>query len=664
MKKIEPTTENNYLNIAKFGAVFLILLFFFSIAVSMLYGEGIILGFLFFTFQLCGILLPGFALLLVLKLEISTTVEWVAFSYFFGYCLNLIEYILIVPLKLHSIALPSMLFVTLISIMVIVKNYSNQSIHVVRDKKCEAVCSIFLFTMLSISVFTYAGANLLPPKANQNILLNDLLYWVGNTIELTREFPPKDFRSYPNNFNYHYFSSLQLAYESIITGIKPVVLSFAFSFIQSVTLMVMGAIVVFRKCTQNIGYIILGMFLLFFTSGDENLVGITYMGHMYLGGFGQDYGMGIFLFLLYFLVELYEKKEFDIKISIIVIMTLGINMGIKTPFACIALCGIGVLCIGWLLDKSYKKAFTVGIPILVVFILGFIYVVNVIGYGGSLDVLKQPTMLESNWDLQVIYNNLGMIGTIRIPRFMQEILFYIYYCILCNPAIFSLLIVSVLFGVVKEHKWKLIDSILMTMIITGAWITLYIGMVGFSNMYFMMVIYPVCICFALYRSEIIPIRWYTVITGSIVIIISFVGFMNGHGDDTLFSALCKGYGNYFHTADTDYDVLNRSYINESQYEAYMYIREHTTPDTLLTTNKEQMIVGVFTERYVIGTGGNNPIFLASSSNDLETVTELYRNQNIDYIVYDIATTPEFKISSDYVRECFKNESTIIYKFNE
>ena len=505
---------------------------------------------------------------------------------------------------------------------------------------------------------------MLPPKADKNILLNDLLYWVGNTIELTREFPPKDFRSYPNHYNYHYFSSLQLAFESIITGIRPSLLSFAFSFIQSVTLMVMGAMIVFGKCTKRIGYIILGMFLLFFTSGDENLVGITYMGHMYLGGFGQDYGMGIFLFLLYFLVELYEKKEFDIKISIIVIMTLGINMGIKTPFACIALCGVGVLCIGWLLDKSYKKAFTVGIPILAVFILGFIYVVNVIGYGGSLDVLKQPTMLESNWDLQVIYNNLGMIGSIRTPRFMQEILFYIYYCILCNPAIFSLLIVSILFGVAKKHKWKLIDSALLAMLIIGAWITLYIGMVGFSNMYFMMVIYPVCICFALYRSEIIPIKWYTVIAGAIVIAISFMGFMNGHGDETLFSALCKGYGNYFHTADTDYDVLNRSYINESQHEAYMYVREHTTQDTLLTTNKEQMIVGVFTERYVIGTGGNNPIFLASSSDDLEMTIESYRNRNIDYIVYDIATTPEFKISSDYVSECFKNESTIIYKFNE
>ena len=329
-----------------------------------------------------------------------------------------------------------MLVVSLISLLVVIKRFNRNEYSIRQDLKGEIVCCIFLSVMFLIAIFTYAGANLIPPKGEENIILNDLLYWIGNTTELTKEFPPKNFRNYPQKYNYHYFSSLQLAYECLVTGIRPTVISLAYSFFQSMTLLVFGAYILFHKCTSKIRYIVLGMLILFFTSGDENGMIVTYMGHMYYGGFGFEYGLGVFLFFLYFILTQYRSKYFSLRIAIITILTLGINMGMKTPFACIGLCGAGFVCIGWLFQKKWKNAFITGLPMLLVFALGYIFVVNMTGYNSNTaDVIMRPTVLEYNGKIRQVYERiLGTFGS-EIPDVIKNIILSAIYCLYCNIAI-------------------------------------------------------------------------------------------------------------------------------------------------------------------------------------------------------------------------------------
>ena len=657
VERFRKTQDNG---ISVFLLLYGILLTFFVILTSVWYGNGVMMGIKFFLFQAFGILVPGMALICLLKLDFHTDIEWIGFSYFFGICLNLIQYLCIVPLRLQKYALPFMMLVFVASALIIFKSFKSRQYTIQRDYKGEIICSVFSAVMFSIAIFTFAGANLIPPKAEENILLNDTLYWVGNTIELTKEFPPKDFRGYPRAFNYHYFSSLQLAFESLVTGIRPVVISLAYSFFQSMILLIFGAYILFHKCTSKMGYIVIGMLILFFTSGDENGMVVTYMGHMYHGGFGFDYGMGVFLFFLYFVLIQWRSDQFSIKVAVITILTLGINMGMKVPFACIGLCGIGIICIGWLFKKKCKNALITGFPVLIVFILGFIFVVNVIGYGGSLDVLKQPTVIESNGALQILYElYFGALGD-SIPHILKSFILSIIYCWHCNATIFSVIMFVFLYSMITRTGWDWLDSACLIMILAGVYVAINIGMVGASNMYFMMSIYPVGIMLLLLHADRIKYGKVWIIPFTVVAYVSFSGFCTGYGQDSMPALIQKGFQNYFSTKDIKYDALDRSYISKNQYEAYDFLRENTSIDTLITTNKEQMIVGVFTERYVIEPGVTNSVFTAANADEQKQAIKDCRQGNIEYIVYDKATSPEFKLLNQDCEEFYHNETTIIY----
>lgn len=649
-------------HVLKFLFLYCTLLTFFSLLLSVLYGNGVMMGLVFVLFQVFGIIAPGMALLCLLHLEIETTVEWIGLSYFFGFCLNLLEYLCVVPLKLQKYAVIVMLVVSIASILIIVKTFKQNKLSIRRDSKGEIVCCVFSAVMFLVAMFTSAGANLIPPKAEANIVLNDALYWVGNIIELTKEFPPKSFRNYPTKFNYHYFSSLQLAYESLVTGIRPVVIGLAYSFFQSMILLVFGSYILFRKCTSKVRYIVLGMLVLFFTSGDENGMIVTYMGHMYHGGFGFEYGLGVFLFFFYFIFTLYKSENFLPRVAVIAILTLGINLGMKTPFACIGICGAGIVCIGWLVQKKWKRAFITGIPMLVVFFLVYYFVVNIAGYGGgSLDAIVTPSVLESNGALQRIYEQFfGHFGD-DIPHVLKDFILSGIYCLYCNPTIFFFGVFTLLNCAILRKNWGWIDGACLAMACVGMWITVNIGMNGSSNMYFVMATYPVVVVWFLLHVEQVKHMKPWIIPLLAVMYISFRGFLIGFGEDSMPALIEKGYLNYFKNECVEYDPLNRSYISKSQYEAYKYIRDHTKPNTFITTNKKDYVVGVFTERYVIRASVSNPIFLAFDVNEQSQAIKDYKDNNIKYIVYDKATSPEFELLVSECEEYYQNDSTIVYR---
>ena len=215
-----------------------------------------------------------------------------------------------------------------------------------------------------------------------------------------------------------------------------------------------------------------------------------------------------------------------------------------------------------------------------------------------------------------------------------------------------------------KKKWGWLDSACLIMIAAGVWVTMNVGMIGSSNMYFMMAIYPVVLEWFLLHVDQVKHMKLWIAPLLIVIIISFRGFLVGYGEDSMPALVSKGYTNYFGKECTEYDPLNRSYISKSQYEAYDFIRNHTNSNTLITTNKVQEVVGVFTERYVIGKGTENPVFMATNSEEQNQAIENCRKNKVEYIVYDKVTSPEFELLGRGCEECFQNDSTIIYHILE
>lgn len=638
-----------------------IILLTFSICMSLLFHTSLTNGIAFFAFQIFAIILPGFSLSTLFRNGLKTNIEWFAFSYLLGYGFDMILYLLLILLDLLRFSLFILVIVDMLCVILVSLRIGNTRTYVCdRDISGEKICSVFFIIVLFIEINTYAGVNLLPSAIEENQLFNDVLYWIGNTIELTKEFPPKNFRFYPKQYNYHYFSSMQLALVSIITEIKPVILGFAFSFIQPITLIITGAYLLFRKCNRNVMYIAFGLFLLLFTSGFENYSIVTYSTHIFIGPFGFDCGLGIFLFYIYLLLCQYRSVKLDFGICILLIITMTLLVGVKASFAAIGICGTGTLCLFWLFRKEYKKSFLIGIPILTVFVLLYLLVVNMSGYAGTTEAaVTQPKIYEAYPSLITLHNTLYLLSNIGIPGFVIEVFFTVIYCFLCNPCVYFMILMTISNYPFKKIFKNEFDISLIIMIVFGSILTLYVGMIGASSMYFMMATYPIGISFTLLNIEKMKNKKYILICIIALTLISFCGWIRGYGEYSIPTCIERGIHNYLNISDTHFDPLNRSYINASQYEAYSKLCDRS--GELVTTNRENYVLGVFSEKYVIINDASRGLFTTKDDSEKELFISKLKNEGIQYIVYDIETTPDFILNTEMVSVYFSNSSTIIFE---
>lgn len=638
---------------------YIFLLFIFSISMSILGGYNILTGLIFAIFQLCMILLPGFCILLLLKLDISSNIEWFSLSYLMGFCFDLFLYFIIVPFQTQKYAIIYAAVIVIVCIMIVIKKglCTNYNYICEQDLRGEIFCSFFIIILLCIETFAYACENLLPLKIEDNALYHDVLYWIGNTIELKREFPPKDFRNYPNIYNYHYFSSIQLALESIVTEIRPIVLSLSFEFIQPITMIVTGAYLLFRRFTSKGWYIGFGLFALLFNSGFETVAIVTYVEHMYVGPFGFDYGMGCFLFLLYFLVRQYQKPRFDEKLSILSILLVGITTGTKASFGAIGILGAGVLCILWLINKKYKKAFINGIFMLIVFLLIYFCVTNPIGYAGS---LSNTLSYDKIYEVGTIINKIYLwLNEHFNQKWMVNFFFYFIYSFLSNPCIFFLEILVTIRLFPYHNKIDGLSIAFYVMVIVGTLLTIHVGMPGLSNMYFIMATYPVAIALALKNSGRTNSHIIIKILTLFFCILSWVGWMRGY-DVSILDHMKNGWNNCFNSYEiVENNMLDRGYINKSQYQAYCFLKD--TDEMMITTNRENRVVGVVTEKYVIIDEDSQKLFLTLNGDEQSAIINRMKEKGILYIVHDKVTNPDFQMRSGLCEIFFENTSTCIYK---
>ena len=335
-------------------------------------------GLLFAVFQIFGILLPGTAGILLIGWKKELSWRACAFSFVLGYCISLFEYFIIMLLGLRLYVPYIVVVVATISGFYIYRKIQSFELikdDEVRDSDTKVIwvfAGVIFLTALVASCFN----NLVQPVVNESSPANDLMYWVGNIIELTKEFPPKDFTKYPNVLTYHYFSSAQLALISLFTKIRPIYMGLFFSVVQSVLLRVFCGYLVITKCTRELKLRIFGMIILFFSSGFEREVFITYLAHSYHAPFGVEYGLSIFLIFLYLLIIKSEEKTNRLKTSILIWACLFVLAGEKIPYGGIALLGLGILCIGFLFTKQYVKAFITGLPALAIFVVEYFTMIN------------------------------------------------------------------------------------------------------------------------------------------------------------------------------------------------------------------------------------------------------------------------------------------------
>lgn len=643
------------------------IVFTFSVCMSLLYRVPVLSnGVPFFAFFIVGMLLPGYALTHVLKIKIQTNVELLAYSLFLGYLLTFVEYFLCVPWGLKKYAWVFGVIVAVVSIIYLVvaskKNILAQDF--IDDKFGIKIIFSFIVILLVFESITYAGCNALPIAIKESYFEPDPLFWVRNTVRFYREF-----KIYSP---YHWFTSAQLAFVSLATGIRPIVLSFAFEFIIPVFMMVMGAYLVFSRLTGNKRLIVLAIFCLFFTFGSSDLAVVDYSS-LLIEPFALDYGMGLFLFVMYLMIKELEKVETSYNDFFVMIFLFALLCGAKANYAAIATVGIGFCCIKWFCNKQVKRSVFVGLPVLVTFVLSYIFITNMSGYTKNEHGVEATTL--DNFVIPAIYNSdeknvYNFAMGLPFGGVLNHILFVVLFLLACHPFLFSTIFFQIGRTIYKKQKLAEGSMIILGLIFVCVFIRMVIGMNGNTEEYFFVNAIPLCISFVIlnWKDNAID-RKKCVFKLSIVCVlvaISFVGWTTEHYRFQVYRTLKTGLKNICGISQ-EYDAhskwVRKGYLNTEEMESLEWIRDNLSEKECFATNNEFRIVECVSERLPVLYGEFKTVALGEEEEKF-LVDKIVSDQ-IKYIYYDkvIEGMSDYIFRDDRLSIVFENNDTVVYSID-
>ncbi|HKM02198.1 MAG TPA: hypothetical protein VJ083_09125 [Sedimentibacter sp.] len=659
------------------------ILFVFALVMSIITGLSVGDGMLFFFFQVGAMLLPGMALILLLNLKNISKLEYITLAYASGYSIDIVMYYLFVPFGLKNFLWIGFLLLMIVSIIVIMKKASR--IHSYqKDDMGIMICGIIILGLTIIETFSFCYANILPIHAGQTIIFNDLLYWTGNTIELTKEYPIIDFRDYPQPYTYHFFSSMQVATIVLSTKLQAIVISLCFSYIQPIILMVFSSYCLFKKCSKKTWLIILGMFLVFFVTGKESVTKLQYVLHMYESPFGFDLAIAFLMLFLVIVISQLNEGKFNPKLCFLEILFFTILVGLKASNGAIALGIMGLVCISWLFKKQYRKAFAYGMPTLFMFIILYIFVVNMKGSALNDTTLEETLKNSGAYIYQIApslkyYHEhfLSFLGG-GIFKPLAEILFMIFVMILGNFAVYTIFWVMVPVRALYLKKWSILDTICIVVAFVGTTITLNWSFQDGAVQYFIMITYPTTIVFIVRAlndfldNKKANSKWIIYLGSGIMVVFLLFGFKELWSSQTgIRTSVIKGLNNYKNGTNIQANIDDRAYVSHEDYEAYEWILKNTDENTLITANKglqmgenessrHSRAVGVFTERYCVTNDDSDALFYNLDYSKIELLKVI----GIGYILYNKDSTEEFKLSEGLGKIVFENDSTVIYQIKQ
>lgn len=611
----------------------MITIFFMSEMISIVCLRDPLCGVWFALFQLVGILVPGMACLLAGG-GWAKGFDWkaCACSYVIGYCLSLFGYFAIMLFNLQLYVKHIVFLAFIISCSVIFLKKRNLELVTDNNSFAQRLILVSIWIMFGVAFIASCCNYLLPPVVQECSPENDMLYWVGNIIELAQEFPPKDFRNYPSIFSYHYFSSAQLALASLFTGIRPVHMGLFFSVVQSVLLRVFGGYLVLTKCTKSFYLQAVGMVLLFFASGFETTVLLTYLAHSYHAPFGMEYGLAIYLVFLYLLIVKYAEKTNQIRTCVLIWACVFVLVGEKVSYGGIGLLGLGVLCIGFLLKKEYTKAIITGVPACSIFIIVYFSVINLTRF------INNPASRAGGNSFVPIWTHVGtniaqFVYTItgNIPLFSSFVL-VVAFIFLGNPACFWATVYNC-YRITKCKCWNIFDVALLSMYVAGFFTWIFVQMYGLSNMYFAFASFPVAIIW-LVKCKL-PWSKTGTIALAMTAVLSIVGFVNGYKEHrSLFDYCSYGFSLVSSGKLHPKAIAARTYVDMEQYEAYEWIRANSEQDNIIATNRVSLSVGVFTERYINHSKMKNSVYAKATDKERAEALSEYKKLGVKYIMFE------------------------------
>ena len=589
-------------------------------------------SFLFTIYQVAAILIPGLAYVELLKVKFCTTgTARVLLAYAVGYGSNIaIYYIMFWIGKNQNNQMAVWVCLLLqfgVGVSILIKK---------KAKYCETqsvflMVPVFIGVMFVIELFTYCGNNMMPPYTDAGDVVKDLIYWMGNSIALKQDYPPVDFRTLREGYGYHFFSSIQIAMASMTTKLDVLTYSICYSYIQAIIVMVGGFYCLLEKQISKKSYMLFLFVVFFLLSGYEDITRTNWSMHIWACPFGFDYGLGLMLFLLLIINEFFIN-EFSYSNFILLNFIFAILMGVKSPFACIGIIGIGIGCFYELLRKDWKKSIGEGCVILLIFGCIYYFVVNIKGYGGE-DITNTIPVGVKFWDES------AKLGEVRnwimsiplVPKILKELLFFWGYIFLSHPCLVLCAIICAYVKFKRKHCIDWTDIAFGLMLVVGMGIGLYLYMAGGSQIYFVCATYPVILFWmsgTFKNNEIFNSKGYKIL---VIVLMLWGGYLTiAHPAwQPMIGYASVGKYNFIDAKQGKW--VGDGYVSQSEYELLEYIKSNIPVDaSILFVNERDasqdrwLIAGVIAEHKLQTVNRRDVI----SRNDLEK----YLIGNYDYCI--------------------------------
>ncbi len=666
-------------------AIISILLMGIYIVISMIFHDSVANGLKCGLFFEAGILLPGLVITLLLSAKKDSirinVIELFVYAYCIGQVISIFAYILMMlGLNIRYIYLSLIIASLLLCLTCIHKGVLNDFI-----LKIEySYTSVYIVSIVSLAIFLITffmiSCNYTVPVDVGNSFYQDYLYGVGNTIELSMEYPPVNFRAiFQENYSYHYLYNLQLAVMKRITGMDAFTMTTYYTGIQSALFLAGSAYLFVSKIIKNPKWIFIALLFIFFSTGNEEFTLVTYIPHIFFVPNNLDISYANIFCCLAVMMRQMEKEKAVPIYYVVAAASFAMSLGCKAPFACIGLAAVGIL--GWYYIY-HKKAVTSSVLYIITFaaILGILYF-TILKENASVN-LKIANSSGSGSNIFYYWVSMGQISRLAeniIPyRLIREIILTIADCFISNYPAYLLLIIAAVFNI-TSRKIDIIDIMLLCSAAAGIFLVRFISHFGGSQIYFLFASYAYVIVYGIRGIEGKE-EWVKtgkkrigliILTGGLFLI-GFCNFWTKTGVYT-YTSLEKGVRHILGDNDMveylEHHSWAANYVTPKEYEAYVWLREHTDQKDIIITNmciagytRYSYSAGVFSERQVyVPLNEDLDIIEKCYEGNIDTLNEVQREHNVKYLVQVKRITPELSLQESYAQKAFENDEVIIYE---
>ncbi len=630
-------------------------------------GRAVASGVSYFVFQFFCVFVPGLCIWLFVNKDEASITSLIAFSYFYGTAVLLLEYLITV--FLHQ----ALLISVLVSLLAIYGIY-------VRRKKLEKIdvdgfSYLPLFILVLILVLCFYGvtlANPVPSEGNSVIFNKDFLYWVGTSIAFTKDFPVQDFRLVGFPFYYHYFSNVIVAQSSFILHMEVSELSFLYSYIFPCVLMSYGSFVMFDRFLKNKFFVVLGVLFALFTEGSVSFLA----SHLYFCAFGFDYAYGVSMLGIAYLYDMYRNDRYTANDLFVTFAILVYTTVQKGPVCLVVLIAYGIVAFDLLLQKRFKTGFLFGLVWLGAFVGSYaLFLVDITGKlettNGLMFLGPLGAFNNNVWAIEILSDLIadGMAdnGLTRI----LALLIYIWRNNRVSMCLLAIASLCFLWRLIKEKKADVLLLSLLCIGFFGILLTIDTYQDGNSQMYFIMSMFPYGILAGLYGIESLQIKKNVLIYCIVALLIAVSyddlhRFVEERAIDTAKESIFLSKGG---TIRGD----KRYAFSYEEYEMALWLKENTEEDDRIALDyfeyggkRKEEILGIFSCRYIWNDGQYADA--KETSRRRKIVEELFegdrsaleklQKEKVSYVIETLPINPQ-RLSG--VEQVYASESYIIYK---